>query len=83
MGHECIGPQETAQMVDSKSKEQRRKDYSELGQGRSGPAAFGEFFERMSYTPKKNSHLSTPPRQQVVAKKLSGRLPALVILATK
>ena len=83
MGPERTGPLETAQVVDSKSKEQRRKDYSELGQGRSGPAAVGEFFQRMSYTPKKNSNLSTPPKQQLVAKKQSGQLPALIILATK
>lgn len=62
MGPEHTGSLKTAQVLENKNKEQRRKNYSELGQERPGLAAFGEFFKRMSYTPKKNFNLSTPSR---------------------
>lgn len=81
MGPEHTRPREAARKC--KAKQRAEQDYTKLGQGRPGQAAFGEIFQRMSHPPKKNSNLSTPTRQQVVAKKLSGKPPALVILATK
>lgn len=67
MGPEHTRPREAARKC--KAKQRAEQGYTKLGQGRPGQAAFGEIFQRMSHPPKKNSNLSTPPRQQVVAKK--------------